>query len=148
MVAATKRKTELSPQREVIPGLESVLAPAFPPAVKFETLNTPVIGVVSGAKVVQAREYKDNSLKFWPSGDPLMVLVLIITIGEEEHSLWIQGANLTGEFRRALTEAGIEGIAVGDAVEVAWIGEEPVYDKKGNELSDPRKLYRVAITPC
>lgn len=137
-----------APQREVIPGLESVITPAFPPAIRFEIMNKPQGGKVYDAKVVQARDYNSNELRTWPSGDPMMILVLLVKDDNgDDRSLWIQGANLTTEFRKALTRAGVTGIAIGDSVEVDWIGEEPVFDNKGKELKDPRKLYVVDIQP-
>lgn len=146
-MVARNTRTE-NRQREIIPGLEDVLSPAFPPAIKFEVMNKPQTVRVTGAKVVQARDYNDNSLRFWPSGDPMMILVLIVADANgEDRSLWIQGTDLTKKFRVALLDAGLKGIAIGDTVTVDWTGEEAVFDKKGKELKDPRKLYDVTITP-
>ena len=145
---AVAQTPEPAPQREVIPGLEGVLSPAWPQALQFDSLGVTHTLTVTDAKVTQDRDYNDNSLKLWPSGEKLMILVVIGTDTDGlERSLWVKGARLTGAFRKALSHAGIVGIAKGDTVSVTFCDTEEVFDNKGKALKDPAKLYEVEITP-
>jgi hypothetical protein len=149
---ATKTATKKAPDRnrEVIPGLESVLTPAFAPGWTFDVIGKTRHGIITAATTVHASEYNDPSTKkYWPSGEPMMILVITVadTDSGEDASLWVRGKSMNDALRLALRRAEVQGIAEGDRIAVTWTGEEEVFDKRGKPLSDARKLYDIDIDP-
>jgi hypothetical protein len=135
-------------QREVIPGLEDVIGKSFPAGISFESMNAPVKLIVTEATKAQARDFKTKQLRFWDKEEtrPMMVLVVTGIADGEERTLWFDGKAKRDALSEALRAAGTTGIAVGDVIEMAWTGNEPVLDARGKPLADERKLYTVSLT--
>lgn len=107
---------------------------------------------IEDARETQARDYDSGELLRWPSGDPLMVLVLVGTTGRdgEQCSVFIQGKELTTAFTNARIKADLDGIAVGDIARIRWSGSKATQPKPGRKSRaalSPTKLYEAEIIP-
>jgi len=115
-------------------------------AAAFPTIGTVVTGVVCGEpKVQQQTDPKDNSLKFFPSGDPMQVLVVPIQTDlrdspddDGKRTLWIAGKTV-GLLRDAIRAAGGNGLEQG-----ARITQTYVADGEKKPGLNPPKIYTVA----
>lgn len=150
-------------QRQTIEGLDRTIRPKWPMPIKF---GDPGEGddpeafyaedewceiTITDARETQARDYDTQELLRWPSGDPLMVLVLLGTTAREgvECSLFIQGKELTTAFTNARIAKNLDGIAAGDVVRVKWNGSKPTVPKAGRKSRaalSPTKLYEAEFT--
>lgn len=148
-------------ERQEIQGLQNVIRPKWPNPVTFIEDDEDPFAYGMGDKFVctivdgreyQARDFDTKDPMMWPSGDPLMILVVIgtdVTTGDD-CSVFIQGRELTKAFQDALNKAGVKGIAPGDILEVTWSGEhETPRDpkKKSRAELSMTKEYEVSLIP-
>jgi hypothetical protein len=151
--------------RQEIDGLDRTIRPKWPTPIKFgvpDPDNAKAIPeayypelewceiVVQDGRETQARDFDSGQPQFWPSGDPLMVLVLLGTTARDglECSLFIQGKQMVDAFAKARGEAGVSGIAEGDTVRMRWNGTQPTVAKKGSRAKlSPTMLYECELIP-
>lgn len=108
---------------------------------------------ITDGRETQARDYDTGQLENWPSGDPLMILVILGNTARdgEDCSLFIQGKELTTAFTNARIEADVSGIAPGDVLRVRWEGSKPTQPKPGRSSRaklSPTKLYEAELIPA
>lgn len=152
-------------ERREIGGLERTIRPKWPTPIKFgepDEGDSPEAFyaesewcelTITDGRETQARDYDDGTLLTWPSGDPLMVLVVLGTATRdgEDVSLFIQGKELTTAFTNARIKADVSGIAAGDVLRVRWEGSKPTAPKPGRSSRaklSPTKLYECELTPA
>lgn len=151
-------------ERQEIGGLDRTIRPKWPMPIKFgepDEGDTPEAFypesewceiTIEDARETQARDYDSGELLQWPSGDPLMVLVVLGTTTRdgEQCSLFIQGKELTTAFTNARIKAEVDGIAPGDVLRVRWEGSKPTLPKPGRKSRaalSPTKLYEAELVP-
>lgn len=125
------------------------------PAWKFEEPGTTHTGTISAPpQAKQEREYdRDNpgggDLKFFPSGDPIMGVVVEVQTEERadfeddgKRTFYIEGRYLKEAVRNAVRAAGARGLEVGGQVTVTFTHREDPMDKRS------RKYWNVVYTPA
>jgi len=125
------------------------------PAWKFDEPGTTREGIIaSPPQAKQEREYdKDNpgggALKFFPSGDPIMgVVVEVQTTERTDHeddgkrTFYIEGRYIKEAVRTAVRTAGARGLEVGGTIRVTFTHREDPMDKRS------RKFWTVSYTPA
>jgi hypothetical protein len=149
-------------QRREIEGLSRTIRPKWPMPIKFGTAEDTdeteaFFGegewcyiTITDARETQARDYDTGEMLTWPSGDPLMVLVVLGTTERDgvDCSLFIQGRELTKAFGDARLAVGAEGIAPGDRLGVVWSGTKPTEPKPGRSSRaklSPTKTYEATL---
>lgn len=144
-------KLEPRGERKEIGGLGNVIAPAWPESVKFESIGEVHRINVTDAKKAPVLDDRNRQRK-WGDGSPMEQLVVIGKVDDAERALFISGQSMRAAFRQALKEADVNGIARGDILDVAWTGEEELFDDDGNPAKDAdgkpmnaRKLYEMVI---
>jgi hypothetical protein len=112
-------------------------------AAQFPTIGTEVGGFINGEpKVQQQTDPKDNSPKFFPSGDPMRVLIVPIQTdlrdGPDDdgaRALWIGGKSLA-TLRETIRATGAKGLEQG-----AYVSQKYVADGEKKQGLNPAKLY-------
>lgn len=148
--------------RQEIGGLDRTIRPKWPTPIKFGTPGEDDAPeafydegvwcelVIEDGRETQARNFDTGVPQVWPSGDPLMVLVVLGTTARDglECSLFIQGKQMVDAFTKARTEADVTGIAPGDTIRMRWNGSQPTVAKKGSRAKlNPTKLYECELIP-
>lgn len=139
------------PERDqlVIPGLEDVLGRQFPPKLKFEAPGQVHTLRIYGARSVQDTEYRTGKLKFWPSGDPQMVLVLIGTDGDDNPAcFWVSGKRASDALRAAFSAAEVYGVAVGDVWTITRGPDEELPLLKGEKEPKFANTWEMSLIPA
>ena len=125
---------------------------------KFSEPNpgAPRTGTISSPPVArQEREYnkmnpsQPGDPKFYPSGDPIMGIVVEVQTGEQDHSeddgkrtFYIEGRYLKEAVREAVTKVGAPGLEVGGQLSVTFTHREDPNDKRS------RKFWDITYTPA
>lgn len=127
------------------------------PAWKFDDPGTRRIGTVAAPpQARQEREYDRNNpgggeLKFFPSGDPIMGVVVELQTTERDASnseddgrrtFYIEGRYIKEAVRGAVRAAGANGLEVGGVLDVTFTHREDPMDKRS------RKFWEVSYTPA
>lgn len=127
------------------------------PAWKFEDPGTTRTGTIASPPVArQEREYdKDNpgggALKFFPSGDPIMGIVVEVQTTERDPSnaddkglrtFYVEGRYIKEAVRNAVRAAGASGLEVGGQLTVTFTHREDPMDKRS------RKYWEVSYVPA
>jgi hypothetical protein len=115
---------------------------------KFEAYGDTTEGtIVDPPEVSQQTDPKDGSLKFWPSGDPRMQLIVTLqtTLKDDpdddgKRRIYIKGKSLTEAVREAVRASGAKGLEVGGTLSVTYVAEGP----QQNKALNPPKLYTAA----
>ena len=134
-----------------------VLMGAGSPAWKFEDPGTVHEGTIAAPpQAKQEREYeKDNpgggALKFFPSGDPIMGVVVEVQTTERDatkpddegkRTFYVEGRYIKEAVRGAVRTAGARGLEVGGHIRVTFTHREDPMDKRS------RKFWTVVYTPA
>lgn len=131
-------------------------AKAFP----FERIGDGVEGIIRDAKKVQQTEMTTNAPKFFPSGDPMMMVVVTLATELQEsdeddgtRTLWAKGGNATPisghglammpAIRDAVIKSGATGMESGGWLKVTHTGE----GKPAVKGHNPSKLYVAEYRP-
>lgn len=124
---------------------------------KFEDPGTTHTGTIaSHPEVRQEREYdKDNpgggALKFFPSGDPIMGIVVEVQTNERDttngddtglRTFYIEGRYIKEAVRNAVRASGATGLEVGGQLTVVFTHREDPMDKRS------RKFWDVTYVPA
>lgn len=124
---------------------------------KFDEPGTTRAGTIAEApQVKQEREYdKDNpgggNPKFFPSGDPIMGLTVVVQTNERDPSVdgddgrrtfYIEGRYLKDAVREGVRNAGAPGLEIGGQITVTFTHREDPMDKRS------RKFWRVQYVPA
>lgn len=117
------------------------------PAVKFPTIGSSVIGVITRPpKMADVTDPASGEVKRWPNGDAKQQVVIELQTelresGEDggERTLWAKGQMQTA-IRDAVRTAGARGLEVGGILQVTLSGEKPTN-------LNPQKLYSAAYWP-
>lgn len=127
------------------------------PAWKFDEPGTTREGVVaSPPQAKQEREYDPNNpgggaLKVFPSGDPIMGVVVEVQTNERDPSnaeddgkrtFYIEGRYIKEAVRNAVRTSGARGLEVGGTLRVTFTHREDPMDKRS------RKFWTVTYTPA
>lgn len=127
------------------------------PAWKFEDPGTTHEGTIAAPpQAKQEREYdRDNpgggALKFFPSGDPIMGIVVEVQTNEREpgnpeddgkRTFYVEGRYIKEAVRNAVRAAGARGLEVGGHIKVTFTHREDPMDKRS------RKYWTVSYTPA
>lgn len=151
--------------REEIGGLDRTIRQKWPLPIKFNAYDPDqhdeddkaahydegewVEIVVEDATETQARDMdQGNAPRFWPSGDPLMVLVIQGTTARDGEfaSLFVDGREMVAAFTAARELAGVSGVARGDTVRFRWNGTKATERKPGSKAKvSPTKLYESEL---
>jgi hypothetical protein len=122
-----------------------------PPSVPSLSFRDAPIGTSFTGKVcrlpnlVQSRDFEDNTLKFWPDGNPMMAAVFHITLPNgDERSVWAQKPSSLFAAVTDAQNALKHRMALGDTVTITLIGEKP---NQTNPRLNPAKQYSVTIVP-
>lgn len=128
-----------------------------PAAWKFEDPGTTRVGTVAAPpQARQEREYDRNNpgggeLKFFPSGDPIMGVIVEVQTAERDPSnaeddgrrtFYIEGRYIKEAVRNAVRAAGAPGLEVGGQLSVTFTHREDPMDKRS------RKFWNVTYTPA
>lgn len=134
-----------------------LMGAAGSPAWKFDEPGTTREGTIaSPPQARQEREYDPNNpgggdLKVFPSGDPIMGVVVEVQTGERDPSnreddgkrtFYIEGRYIKEAVRNAVRAAGAPGLEVGGSIRVTFTHREDPMDKRS------RKHWQVAYTPA
>lgn len=104
--------------------------------------------VVQAPELVQSRDYKTGEPAFWPAKpgqqpNPIMCAVLVLSIDNEERSVWAQKPSaLFAAIGEAQKTAG-KRIEVGGVLAIKYTGDKPNDDPK----KEPAKQYAAKYTP-
>lgn len=117
------------------------------PAVKFPTIGSSVIGVITRPpKMADVTDPASGEVKRWPNGDAKqqVVIELQTELRESEddageRTLWAKGQMQTA-IRDAVRAAGAKGLEVGGILQVTLSGEKPTN-------LNPQKLYSAVYWP-
>lgn len=152
--------TTITAREGAIEGLEGVLRQKWPNPLSFNDSGDPFSFnegepctlVIDDAQSIQARDFETKELLTWPSGDPMMILVLLGTEEKsgERASLFLQGAEITKAFHDARSTAQVTDVVRGDTVITTWTGTKPTEPKKGTKSRaklSPTKLYECVYVP-
>lgn len=127
------------------------------PAWKFEEPGTTHIGTIASPPTArQEREYdRDNpgggALKFFPSGDPIMGIVIDVKTDERDmmnadddgkRTFYVEGRYIKEAVRNAVRAAGASKLEVGGILSVTFTHREDPMDKRS------RKYWDVKYTPA
>lgn len=130
---------------------------AGPKAWKFDEPGTTYAGTVAETpKAVQERDYDPNNPgggapKFFPSGDPIMGLHVVMNTNERDPSVenddgkrtfYIEGRYIKEAVRDAIRAVGGNGLEVGGGLSVTFTHREDPMDKRS------RKHWQVTYTPA
>lgn len=128
-----------------------------PKAWKFEEPGTTRVGTIAAPPVArQEREYDKNNPgggdpKFYPSGDPIMGVVVEVQTTERDPSVedddgkrtfYVEGRYIKEAVRDAVRKAGAPGLEVGGQLSVTFTHREDPYDKRS------RKFWNITYTPA
>ncbi len=126
-----------------------------PTAWKFEEPGTTRTGVVAAPPIArQEREYdKQNpgggALKFFPSGDPIMGIVVEVNTDERSNpdddgkrTFYIEGRYIKEAVRNAVRASGAQKLEVGGRLTVKFTHREDPMDKRS------RKYWEVTYAPA
>lgn len=124
---------------------------------KFDEPGTTREGIIaSPPQARQEREYDPTNpgggaLKVFPSGDPIMGVVVEVQTGERDPSnreddgkrtFYIEGRYIKEAVRNAVRAAGAPGLEVGGSIRVTFTHREDPMDKRS------RKYWTVVYTPA
>lgn len=124
------------------------------PAWKFEDPNTTHTGTILTKSTRQEREYdRDNpgggAPKFFPSGDPIMGIVIEVATDERTSSeddgkrtFYVEGKYLKEAVRNGVRGAGSAKLEIGGRLTVTFTHREDPNDKRS------RKHWNVVYTPA
>lgn len=124
---------------------------------KFDEPGTRRVGTVAAPpQARQERDYDSNNPgggkpKFFPSGDPIMGIVVDVQTTERDASssedsglrtFYIEGRYIKDAVRTAIRSAGAAGLEVGGVIDVTFTHREDPMDKRS------RKFWQVKYTPA
>jgi len=122
---------------------------------KFEQPITRTGTILSPPQAKQEREYdRDNpgggAPKFFPSGDPIMGVVVEVQSDDErtgpdddgKRTFYIEGRYLKDAVREGVRNSGAKGLEVGGKLSVEFTHREDPMDKRS------RKFWNVTYTPA
>lgn len=112
------------------------------PGAKFDAVGAIVIGTIVDLDVTQQRDYKTRDLKTWPSGDPMMQIVITLQTDERDATIegddgkrrfYVDGKNKREQLQDAVRRSGAR-LNVGGRMAIRWTGEGPAE----NGLNPPK----------
>lgn len=146
----TDAASEVRSERQELGGL--INAPTWPNPISWREAvpGEQYSGKVTRIGQIQQRDYDTGELQTWPSGQALMVDVIVLNDGEQEISWFVQGQSATRAFRQAMSDAKVTGLAVGDFLTIEFAHAEDTIDRKTGKPSktlSPTKIFNVYLTP-
>lgn len=123
------------------------------PTAKFPTAGTTVSGrITEKPKVEQQRDIKDQSLKFWGDGNPMLQLVVTVQTEERDSAIeeddgrrriFVKG-QMKNVIADAVTQSGARGLEIGGTLTVKYTHDG---QSKGAGMSPP-KQYIAQYVPA
>ncbi|WP_020116768.1 hypothetical protein [Streptomyces canus] len=123
------------------------------PTAKFPTAGTTVSGrITEKPKVEQQRDIKDQSLKFWSDGNPMLQLVVTVQTEERDPAIeeddgrrriFVKG-QMKNVIADAVTQSGARGLEIGGTLTVKYTHDG---QSKGAGMSPP-KQYIAQYVPA
>lgn len=122
------------------------------PAWKFNDPGTTHVGTILTKATRQERDYDPQNpgggaLKFFPSGDPIMGIVIEVQTEERAHgeddgkrTFYVEGQHLKNAVRDAVKAAGASKLELGARLQVTFTHREDPMDKRS------RKYWQVIYT--
>jgi hypothetical protein len=118
-------------------------------AFSFDTLGDTILGtILDQPKAVQMTKYQSTELAYWPSGDPMMQVVVTVQTDlrdpsdpydEGKRRLYIPPRMMT-PVRQAILKSGAKGLQIGGQIAVRWV------DGTGKGEGNP-KVYAADYAP-
>lgn len=137
--------------REEIPGLDDVIAPAWPESLTFDAPGEGYEGRLVTASKIQSSSFETREPETWSDGRPKMIPVLVLDVDGAERTWFVRGKAQNDALRLGLREAHVSGLAVGDFVSVVHTHTEPVESRqaggRGKSLNE-RKMFVVTVKPA
>lgn len=121
------------------------------PGFKFSTAGDTLAGYITHLDSIQDRDFKTKELKFWPSGDKLLIALVTVqtelrdpTIPEDDgqRTAWVRGRNATDAVKDAVKGAGKRKLEEGGYFALRMTGTG-VQEKGLN----PPKLFQAMYRP-
>lgn len=116
---------------------------------KFDQPNTTAKGPIFSLDMQQQRDIKDNSLKFWNDGNPMMQLRVVLQTelrdddnDDGQRAIYVKG-EMQKAVRDAIRNAGASQIEVDGVLAVQYIGD----GERTNPAFNPPKLFRAQYQP-
>ncbi len=122
------------------------------PSANFSQAGNSVTGIISDLKVNQQTDLKTGELKTWPSGDPMMQLVVTLDTDQRDPDLddddgrrrvFVKGKRLTEATRNAVKAAGVKKLDLRGTLTVTYV-RDGVPENKG--INAPKE-YAVTYMP-
>lgn len=124
----------------------------------FTRVGTAITGTITEEPHTQQQtDPKDNSLKTWPNGDPMLVLVITLAtslrnsaglvnpIDDDDgtRTVWVGSQGMRKAIQNAMKAAGVKGLDVGGQLTVAFTGE----GEKTNPALNAPKIFQAHYVP-
>jgi hypothetical protein len=109
-------------------------------------------GVITALSATQQRDMRTKELKYFPSGDPIMIALVTVQTGlhdptlpadNGERTIWVSGRYMTKAVKDAMMRAGTRELEVGGWFEVTYTHDGPA--ERG--LRPPRMFTAEYIPP-
>lgn len=135
---------------------EILMGGASGPGAKFAEPGDSITGEILRFSGRQERVYDPKNpgngpLAFFPSGDPIMGIVVVLQTQQRDPSIpgddgvrtvYVEGQELKATVRRAVQAAGAKGLEVGGLLTVTFTHRENPYDTKS------KKFYTAEFVPA
>lgn len=147
--------TYQQPQQKVPSADEFLMGGGGAPSAKFPVPGTVVSGRITVKPTVeQQRDIKDNSLKFWNDGNPMMQLVVTVQTDERDPQIEEDDGRrrlfVKGQLQRAVADAvravGGRGLEVGGTLTVTYTHDGEVKQRGFNAPKQYTAQYVAAAT--
>jgi hypothetical protein len=109
-------------------------------------------GVITALSATQQRDMRTKELKYFPSGDPIMIALVTVQTGlfdptlpadNGERTIWVSGRYMTKAVKDAIMRAGIRELEIGGWLSVTYTHDGPA--ERG--LRQPRMFTAEYIPP-
>lgn len=122
------------------------------PAWRWDAPGDSAQGVITALSATQQRDMRTKELKYFPSGDPIMIALVTVQTGlhdptlpadNGERTIWVSGRYMTKAVKDAIMRAGTRELEVGGWFEVTYTHDGPA--ERG--LRAPRMFTAEYIPP-
>jgi hypothetical protein len=122
------------------------------PAWRWDAPGDSAQGVITALSATQQRDMRTKELKYFPSGDPIMIALVTVQTGlhdptlpadNGERTIWVSGRYMTKAVKDAIMRAGTRELEIGGWFEVTYTHDGPA--ERG--LRAPRMFTAEYIPP-
>jgi hypothetical protein len=118
------------------------------PAINWPEIGAGVAGTILNVETSEQRDPATGEVKTYKNGDVRRQVILTLQTKQKDDAdddgrrrLFVKGKSMTQEFRKAITNAGVQGPRIGGTVSVIYSGDGEAVGK----LNAP-KLFTVEYT--